>query len=257
MILEKLEKKDGFTETEKVIADYLLDFSHSIVGFTSSKLGEVTYTSQTSVVRLYKKLGFNNYMVFYSTLIQEITERKNMEEIDYIEPITSSMSVEEVISTISKYYAMEIQTIKLSVDKNKFQRLYNHLNNTNVLLIFGDGQSSYYMNLLSNKLSRMGINSFVIHSPHQIHSNINYSNKENTAIVFSFNEHDPFLKNMIIKIKEEPIFLFGIVNSQNNEHRFLCDEYVSINEMNDQDIEQVSILFIIDVIYSMFMTHNV
>ena len=55
MILEKLSQQDNFTETERTIANYLLDTNNSIVGMTSSKLGEVTYTSQAAVVRLYKK----------------------------------------------------------------------------------------------------------------------------------------------------------------------------------------------------------
>lgn len=207
MILEKLEKKEGFTETEKVIADYLLDFSHDIVGFTSSKMAEASYTSQTLVVRLYKKLGFNNYMVFYSTLIQEITERKNMEDIDYIQPIKASMSVDDVINTVSKYYLMEIQNIKLSIDKNKIQRLYNHLRNSEVVRILGSVSSNPYTYELSNKLSRFGINSYIVNNDAQLLYSTSYNNKDYVAIIFSLEQDIDSLKNMILKLKEENVFI--------------------------------------------------
>ena len=112
MILEKLSQQDNFTETEKTIANYLLDTNNSIVGMTSSKLGEVTYTSQAAVVRLYKKLGIDKFRTFYALILEEAAERKHLLEIDYKEPIKNNMNAEEVISTMTSYYVNEIYDTK-------------------------------------------------------------------------------------------------------------------------------------------------
>ena len=258
MVLEKLERKEGFTETEKVIADYLLDFSHDIVGFTSSKMAEASYTSQTSVVRLYKKLGFNNYMVFYSTLIQEITERKNTEDIDYEQPIKASMSVDDVINTVYKFYINDLHRIKSAIDKNKFQRLYNHLRNSDIVRIIGSSNASNYTNKLANKLSYFGVNSYVVENINQLYYYRHYNNNDNVAIIFSLDQDIEMLKDMIIKLKEDNIFIFGILDNDNNELKILCDDFISLNKTNVQGIDNMgTITLVIDVIYSMFLSHYI
>ena len=112
MILEKLSQQDNFTETEKTIANYLLDTNNSIVGMTSSKLEEITYTSQAAVVRFYKKLEIDKFRPFYALILEEAAKRKHLLEINYKEPIKNNMNAEEVISTMTSYYVNEIYDTK-------------------------------------------------------------------------------------------------------------------------------------------------
>ena len=69
MIIEHLLDDNNLTNTEKSIAQFLLNKDQKINNLTSSELGKQSYTSQVAVTRLYKKLGFNNFREFLSTLI--------------------------------------------------------------------------------------------------------------------------------------------------------------------------------------------
>ena len=71
MIIEHFLDESHLTESDKSIARYLLDENNNIKELTSSELGRRTYTSQSAVTRLYKKLGFKNYREFISTIIIE------------------------------------------------------------------------------------------------------------------------------------------------------------------------------------------
>lgn len=71
MIIEHLLDDNNLTNTEKSIAQFLLNKDQKINNLTSSELGKQSYTSQAAVTRLYKKLGFNNFREFLSTLILE------------------------------------------------------------------------------------------------------------------------------------------------------------------------------------------
>ena len=72
MIIEHLLDDNNLTNTEKSIAQFLLNKDQKINNLTSSELGKQSYTSQAAVTRLYKKLGFNNFREFLSTLILEM-----------------------------------------------------------------------------------------------------------------------------------------------------------------------------------------
>lgn len=107
---------------------------------TSSELGRVTYTSQSAVVRLYQKIGIDNYKTFYSILIEEIAIRKNMQDIDFDYPIKKGINSQEIINTIANYYIQEIINTKLSINKNAIQRLYNHMKAAESIDVYAVGR---------------------------------------------------------------------------------------------------------------------
>ncbi|MFQ7173555.1 MAG: MurR/RpiR family transcriptional regulator [Thomasclavelia ramosa] len=85
MIIEHLLDDNNLTNTEKSIAQFLLNKDQKINNLTSSELGKQSYTSQAAVTRLYKKLGFNNFREFLSTLI--------LERNDYLKYNISQLSI--------------------------------------------------------------------------------------------------------------------------------------------------------------------
>lgn len=74
MIIEKLLDEKNLTESEKQIAHYLLEKSHYINQLTCEELGKVSFTSQSSVSRLCKKLGFITFREFLTSLMIERNE---------------------------------------------------------------------------------------------------------------------------------------------------------------------------------------
>lgn len=60
MILEQLKQALDFTNSEKAIATYLLQCTKEAVHLSSKDLATVSFISKSIVLRLCKKLGFNN-----------------------------------------------------------------------------------------------------------------------------------------------------------------------------------------------------
>ncbi|MCB5942978.1 MurR/RpiR family transcriptional regulator, partial [bacterium 210820-DFI.6.52] len=47
---------EDFTESEKLIADYLLSNNESIINLSAKEIGEITNTSAATLIRFSKKL---------------------------------------------------------------------------------------------------------------------------------------------------------------------------------------------------------
>lgn len=206
MILEKLSQQDNFTETEKTIANYLLDTNNSIVGMTSSKLEEITYTSQAAVVRFYKKLEIDKFRPFYALILEEAAKRKHLLEINYKEPIKNNMNAEEVISTMTSYYVNEIYDTKLCIDKNMIQRLYNRLNSAKSIEIYG---ATFIVKQLTNKISSFGLQCQSVESLKEFRLRFS-STKENVAIMILLDEDDTIINTMAGELSRDNIYMFGI-----------------------------------------------
>lgn len=118
MIIEHLLDDNNLTNTEKSIAQFLLNKDQKINNLTSSELGKQSYTSQAAVTRLYKKLGFNNFREFLSTLILERNDYLKYNDLPTEHPeqyFTSLEDTEKVIASL--YEKAMIQTNRL-LDKN-------------------------------------------------------------------------------------------------------------------------------------------
>lgn len=219
---------------------------------TSSKLGEVTYTSQAAVVRLYKKLGIDKFRTFYALILEEAAERKHLLEIDYKEPIKNNMNAEEVISTMTSYYVNEIYDTKLCIDKNKIQRLYNRLNSAKSIEIYG---ATFIVKQLTIKISSFGLQCQSVESLKEFRLRFS-STIEKVAIMISLDEDDTIINTMAGELSRDNIYMFGILGNNNEVLQNLCKEHIRVNHgENEQNISTLwSALFVVDVIYSMFLS---
>lgn len=76
MIIELLKKMDGFTNSEKAIAQFILDNPSKFQNLTSEELANKTYTSRATVIRLCKKLSTSGYREFQRMIISDLNEIK-------------------------------------------------------------------------------------------------------------------------------------------------------------------------------------
>ena len=141
MIIEHLLDDNNLTNTEKSIAQFLLNKDQKINNLTSSELGKQSYTSQAAVTRLYKKLGFNNFREFLSTLILERNDYLKYNDLPTEHPeqyFTSLEDTEKVIASL--YEKAMIQTNRL-LDKNVVNRVCNRILSASFIDIYGIGLS--------------------------------------------------------------------------------------------------------------------
>ena len=157
MIIEHLLDDNNLTNTEKSIAQFLLNKDQKINNLTSSELGKQSYTSQAAVTRLYKKLGFNNFREFLSTLILERNDYLKYNDLPTEHPeqyFTSLEDTEKVIASL--YEKAMIQTNRL-LDKNVVNRVCNRILSASFIDIYGIGLSDTIAKEMCFKLQSLGL----------------------------------------------------------------------------------------------------
>ena len=68
----RLLEAEGFSKTEKEIAEYITKNHREIVNMSIQELANNTYTSTTTIIRFCKKLGFNGYREFKVQFSQDL-----------------------------------------------------------------------------------------------------------------------------------------------------------------------------------------
>lgn len=80
MLLERLESKEVFTNSERQIADYILKNPTKIQNLTATELGSNSYTNKATVLRLCQKLDLSGYSDLRMTLTKEISEKDRLNQ---------------------------------------------------------------------------------------------------------------------------------------------------------------------------------
>ena len=85
-LLRKLRDKEGFSETEKVIADYLMNNFRNLPNLTTRELAKKTFTSSAAIVRFAQKLGFEGYSEFKVRFLADMMRYISEPRENYLSP---------------------------------------------------------------------------------------------------------------------------------------------------------------------------
>lgn len=76
-LIRALKAQEGFSDSEKEIAGFMLENYRSIAAMSTRQLAQLTYTSASTIVRFTKRMGFEGYTEFKVRFLTEIMEYVN------------------------------------------------------------------------------------------------------------------------------------------------------------------------------------
>lgn len=142
------------TESEKKIAEYVLNNASEVYKFSANQLAVITETSASSVVRFSRTLGFDGFQEFKIALAKDdsIATEKVEYEYDYID---TNDSIKEVIVKTSNKNIQSIKDTVALIDENIIEKAVEAIKNAKKIYIFGVGESGVIGMDLQYKLIRI------------------------------------------------------------------------------------------------------
>ena len=260
MIIEQLKAMDGFTNSEKAIADYLISTADNIFHFSAEELAKVTFTSKSTLLRLCKKVGCSSYRQFMHELEIELRERKNLQQLIEKEPINEMSSYADIMDIIPSIYEKAIRETKINLDKNTMQRMINYLSNASEIMIYGNGITEAIARQAAFKWRSIGIlcNAYTGLNEHYILSLKNRQNR--CAVLLSFTGNNREMLHIAKYLKKAGIHVIGI-DSKQGKLKTLCHEFVSTYPSEQILSLEVmtaftSHVYILDILFACLLSKN-
>ena len=143
------EGMGSFTDTEKKLAEYILENKGEITLLSTQELSERVNTSAAAVVRFAKKLGYKGF----PELKVELAKDSDDEDDDFNEVIKASDSIDTMVkkAEVINLKAMS-QTYRL-MNMNHLKEAIDLISNCNNIYIFGVGASGLVAQDFQYKLS--------------------------------------------------------------------------------------------------------
>ena len=183
MIIEQLNRIE-LTNTEKNIKDYLIEHQNEITDLTITKLAANTYSSNASIIRLVRKLGYKGYKEFIVAYIKEIESNKHIRSnVNYDFPFVDGRP-NEVLKGLVDLYQESTELIFKSVDLAKIEKAVDLILKANKIFIYSIGDTKVTAEAFMNRLIKLNIYPILVNEEaHYITPNIG---KEDCVLFVSY-----------------------------------------------------------------------
>lgn len=261
MLFEQLEEKRGFTSSEIQIANYILENPLEIVELTASELGERSYTSKSTVLRLCKKLEFSGYNELLRKLELEINEKNRLMALLDKEPVNKDSSFRDIVNIIPSVYDQAITNTKMMLDYKSMNRVINRLKETTKLDIYGLGITYSCATAAMFKFLSIGIECTAQTGINEHYIMATKKQKNRAAIIVSFTGENPIMIKTAKYLKGIGTYIIGIGSNESDKLKKECDEYIDVYSkhlvMSMEVLTPfISITYIFDLLFSALLVSD-
>ncbi|MGL5652765.1 MAG: MurR/RpiR family transcriptional regulator [Paraclostridium sp.] len=152
-ILEYIKQNyEDFTDSEKLIADYLLSNNESIINLSAKEIGEITNTSAATLIRFSKKLGFESLNEMKLKLSMSLRDRKEKADFEYI---NKKLETTDIIYGIKKSIDKVMDKTVNLIQEKDLEKAIDLLSKAKNIYIYSVGVSGLVGQDFYYKLSRI------------------------------------------------------------------------------------------------------
>lgn len=250
MILEKLQGKKEFTNSEKEIVEFIFNHLTEFQKMTSEELARQTHTSKSSVIRLCKKIGVSGYQELKKLIYaEEKTAKKGA--LDKIStPLNQSSFYAGYIESIKRLYDGVIMDMNVCLNQNTINRVINRINHNEKIDFYASGLSYAIAEATAHKYNTLGVLSSAFSSINEAFLASNHNNTKTTAFIISLSGNNPLAIHHAEVLKRYGVYVVGIVGRLSKEMMKHCDEIIPLVATSAlQGSETIAITFSINYIF--------
>ena len=263
LIIEKLNLKKDMSDTEKNIADFLLNQGIKINKYSTRNLAESTYTSPATIIRLCKKLGFKGFNDFKEQFLKEIDYLNQQSgKVDVNFPFSKDDTIMKVANNITNLYEETIKDTLSLIQHDSLQKAITLFKYCRCIFIFSAGTALNQAESFKEKMLKIG-------KQVSISNNLNYQLYEvgclttrDVAIIISYSGETNKVLQVAMECQKQSIPVIAITSfGENSLTKYAtCKLVTSTKESMFQNLgdfsTHVSVNLILDILYSSYFLLN-
>lgn len=157
MLLKDKMKDYPFSNTEKVIVDFILDKKMAIADYSANAIAKETFTSPSLLVRIAKKLGYSGWSKLKDAYLKEESylESSFLNQ-DANFPFTPDNNYMEIAGSISSLFSESIKDTYALLDYATLNKAVRLMKKARKIKLFALSDLSYFCDLFIFRLYRIG-----------------------------------------------------------------------------------------------------
>lgn len=147
--------KDSLTPVERMVADYILDNLEEIPHLSIKNLAQLSKTSDASVLRFCKTMGYSGYRSFIVSISASLGSMDEEERDHPYTDIQPGDDLQVIVANVARNNIKSIEDTLSVIDRQEVERAVQALRSSNRLVFFGMGASGLVCRDAEQKFSRI------------------------------------------------------------------------------------------------------
>ena len=261
-IFTKLEYMQGWTQAEKQIVALILEDPANAVELTSRQLAQKANTSLSTIYRVCEKLEIGGYADLRFQIMQELPNKRQTIS-DYDAPFGEQSTDYEVIQTLANLEKDTIDETASFMDLNTLRLIVNRMEIAQDINLY---TSTKHRNLALNFKQNMAQLRKRVHVLTEVYDQelaALQTREETMSIVITYAGRIREVKPVLRYLRKHGHVVVLISSLWDNTFKKYCDYHLVIASQESTASERigrfssnVSITFILDVLYSLYFKRN-
>jgi RpiR family carbohydrate utilization transcriptional regulator len=200
--------EDTFTETEKKISRFLLAYPSEIIHLSITELSEKTKTSDSSIIRLSRKIGYKGYQDMKIDIAQSLINPARQLH----EDISETDSIADVKQKIFLAASSTIMDTLHVLDDLELEKAIEAITKAKRIMFFGSGASAMVALDAQHKFLKIGIPVMTFLDNHMQLMGSSMLSKDDVAIAISHSGSNKDIMDAIALCKEVGATIIAITN---------------------------------------------
>lgn len=263
MIEDKLKARNGFSDVEKIVADYILDKREAIREESARHIAAQTYTSAASVTRLCQRLGYEGYHDFREAYLNELAYlSSHFQNLDPNYPFEEKDSPMRVAGKIGTLYKETIDDALSLITAEQLHDVCGVISRSRVIHVFSAGSHVHLAQPFKEKMLKLGKQVDIIRQHDLAYFQMDCAGKDECFLFISYSGEIENLIRIAAKGRQRGIPMICFTSYGNNRLSKLCSYslYVSTREKLITNLGNygvhLSVLYLFDVLYSVYFNQN-
>lgn len=244
-------KYNTFSKAQKNIADFILSNPETVTLLSITELAKSCDTSETTVMRLLKKLDYDSYQIFRIHLAKELSDRPS----DTInEELNNNDDIESIKQKVIGHTITAIRDISTLLREDILAEAVELITSAKRIIFFGVGASASIAMDGMHKFGNIGLNACNHLDPHLMNIMCAHTTSDDLLIAISHTGESNEVLNAVSIAKEQGAKILGLTSFNNSTLANLSDLYL-LSSTNDKKYHSEAMasrivqLTIIDILY--------
>ena len=264
LITNQLKNKQGFSDTENKIADYMLDNIAMIPDLTIHELSEKTFSSPSSISRLCHKMKLEGYQDLKIQLAKELSaNRYGGKRVEDNLPFDKNENIEMIANNILDLSIQSLIDTYEYLDYKQLEKVAEKIHASQHVMLFGTGQSLILAQDFQYKLYRL-------HRSAQLDNQIGFQHMtafiqndiDRVALMISYYGQGQENLAIMQSLKKNKIPIILITGPKNNPLMPLADEVIQVPAQEELTKKMTSyssrtaIQLVLDILYALIFSYD-
>lgn len=263
MLIRERLKTEKFSDTEKVLVDYLLEKKDRVRHMTVKQIGEETYTSPSLLIRIAHKMGYDGWESLKNAYCDEEEYlASHFTETDANLPFSGKDSSMVIAGRIVSLKKEALDDTLALLEHDDLSRAVRMLQRASSMEVFGVSSNALIAEEFALKMSRIG---YPVHV-HQLQSELVFNAamcpSSACAMIISYSGETTVLKQCMDLLKEQRVPVMALTGLGNNTIAKEADVVLHVSTREKlyskiaNYVTEESILALLDILYSAYFARN-